>query len=95
MPEPETPEAIRSHLLYLELLQRQNKQYHELLNRFGTIDLEITEFLNRASSVAAARDPRFILNPELVVDLRKKDPTLYSKLEPTYTKFLKEKAGLL
>lgn len=95
MAETESPEAIKYHLQYLRLLQQQTESFNELMTRFDKGDSKILEFLNKASGIAAARNPRFVLEPELVTSLRKENPSLYAKIEPIYTTFLKEKAGLL
>lgn len=94
MLEPETPEAIQHHLQYLELLKQQNQSFVELLGRFDELDSQTSEFLHKASGVAAARNPRFVLDPEAVSTLRIQNPSLFSKIQPVYEGFLKEKAGL-
>ena len=94
MPEPETPEAFRHHLQYLELVKQQNQAFGELLSRFGEPEPQTTEFLHKASGIAAARNPRFVLDPEEVSTLRAKNPALFFKIQPVYEEFLKDKAGL-
>lgn len=49
MPEPETPETVRYHLQHLELLNRQDKDFRELLSQFDQSDKPIVDFLHKAS----------------------------------------------
>jgi hypothetical protein len=50
--------------------------------------------LRTANALAAAKDPSFVLSRESLEVLKNTQFTVYAKIAPVYSNFLREKAGL-
>jgi hypothetical protein len=74
----------------------QSKSFEELLSRFSADSLEpkVLETLHIANSRAVARDPSFVLDPEVMRELKMQSPEIFAQISPVYQQFLAEKAGI-
>lgn len=91
-----SPETYRQEYYYMLALQRQQRDFGELLQRFPADQFspEVLTALSHAHSVASARDPSHILDPDTMRDMRQTTPETFTRISPVYQEFLAEKAGL-
>lgn len=88
------PEAYEEEYYYQALVRQQGEDFRDLLSRFPEDDEEVRQALKSANAVAAARDPSRVLSPDKLSDIKDREPDVFARISPVYSKFLEEKAGL-
>jgi len=94
MNEIPSTEIYKGEYYYQRSCAQQALDFDEFLLQIPEDADDLRAALRKANANAAARDPRFILDPESLKELKEANPDIYQQLLPPYQKFISKKAGI-